>query len=212
MKTSRSVTIGVDFDNTLVSYDALIYKVAVERGLVDVQTAPIKKCVRDSIWKLPGGDIEWQKMQALVYGPRIHEAIPAPGSIRFFYECGRNDSKLKIVSHKTEFANYDQTGTNLRTAALAWLTQHGFLGIMESSITHDDVYFESTRVEKIKRIKDLGCDYFIDDLEETFLEESFPAGVEKLLYSVNVPGFVPSGVRIAGDWETIIEHIFDRES
>ncbi len=31
-----------------------------------------------------------------------------------------------IVSHKTEYAGYDETRTNLRTAALEWMTSHHF--------------------------------------------------------------------------------------
>lgn len=209
MKTYQSITIGVDFDNTLVSYDDLIFRVAIERGLIGLQTAPIKKCVRDSVWRLPSGEIEWQKMQAVVYGPRINEAVPAPGSIRFLKECARHGLKVKIVSHKTDFANYDETGTNLRCAALSWLIQHEYFEASALNLTHDDVYFESTRKEKLSRIGNLGCNIFIDDLEETFLEESFPVGVEKLLYSLVVPESLPDGVRLAGDWVRITDHLFN---
>lgn len=207
MKRGQSVTIGVDFDNTLVSYDNLIHQVAVDRSLIGLQTDPSKKWVRDSIRGLPGGEIEWQKVQALVYGPRIGEAIPAQGVAEFLEACARHGVKVNIVSHKTEFANYDETGTNLRCAAVSWLEQHRFFDTSSFNLSRNDVYFETSRREKLDRIGQLGCTHFIDDLEETFLEESFPASVQKLLYSPQ-PASVPAGVHLAGDWRRITDHLF----
>ena len=123
----QPISVGVDFDNTLVSYDSLIHLVAIERGLIGPGIKPSKKLVRDSIRKLPDGETEWQKVQALVYGPRIKEAIPAEGATEFLEECFRHGVKVNIISHKTEFASYDETDTNLRSAAMSWLEQHRFL-------------------------------------------------------------------------------------
>lgn len=147
-------------------------------------------------------------MQALVYGPRIGEAAPAPGSAEFLEECTRNGLKVNIVSHKTEFANYDETGTNLRCAAMSWLEQHRFFDSPSYGLSRDDVYFESTRKDKLDRIRQLGCTHFIDDLEETFLEESFPPRVLKLLYSSQSPVPTPDYVHLAGDWRRITDHLF----
>jgi hypothetical protein len=77
------------------------------------------------------------------------------------------------VSHKTQFANYDTTETDLRKGALKWLDRAGSSYGTDRSFRRD-VYFESTRVDKINRIRSLGCTHFIDDLEETFREPSFP--------------------------------------
>ena len=38
-------------------------------------------------------------------------------------------------------------------------------------LTEGDVFFNSTREEKIERIANLRCTDFIDDLEETFLKK-----------------------------------------
>ena len=204
----QSITVGVDFDNTLVCYDTLFYRVAVERGLIRSQTSPIKKLVRDSIRELPEGEIEWQKLQAVVYGPRIGEATPAPGSSEFLEKCARHNIKVKIISHKTEYANYDETGTNLRHAAVSWLEQHRFFDGPSCGLSKGDVYFESTRKDKLDRIGRLGCTHFIDDLEEIFLEESFPTGVATLLYAPTSLTSVPATVEVAGDWRQLTEHLF----
>lgn len=208
---SEPLVIGIDFDNTLAIYDELLHRLAVERGLIQPQTGPSKRLVRDSIRELPEGEIEWQKLQALVYGPRIGEAAPAPGSAEFFEECSRNGVKVNIVSHKTEFANYDETGTNLRGAALSWLEQHRFFDSQSYGLSRDDVYFESTRREKLDRIRRLACTHYIDDLEETFLEESFPPGVSKLLYSTEIPMLTPAYVHLVGDWRRITDNFFHAE-
>jgi len=205
----RKISVGVDFDNTLVNYDNLIHLVAEERGLIGPGIKPRKKLVRDSIRNLPDGETEWQKIQALVYGPRIGEAIPSKGVTEFLEECFQHGVKVRIVSHKTKFASYDETGTDLRSASLSWLEQHLLLGSASYGLTVDDIYFESTRKKKINRIEKLGCTHFIDDLEETFLEQSFPDTVKKLLYSPHLPAPEVLNVELAGTWKQMTEHLFN---
>lgn len=204
----QSISVGVDFDNTLVSYDTLIHLVAECRGLIGPETAARKKLVRDSIRQLPNGETEWQKIQALVYGPRIGEATPSEGATEFLKQCVRHGVKVNIVSHKTEFASYDETGTNLRSAAMSWLEQHRFLDSDSYGLTGNDIYFESTRRNKVERIGKLGCTHFIDDLEETFLEQDFPSQVKKLLYSPLSDRTTTAHIDLTGDWSTMTEHLF----
>ena len=175
--------VGIDFDNTLVTYDALIHQAAVERGLIEPGTDAGKRSVRDRIRLLPDGEIEWQKVQGLVYGPRMAQARIMPGAVDFIRECRARGWPAYIVSHKTEFAGYDDTRTNLRDAAALWMTSQGFFGADGLGFSRDQVFFEATRDAKIERIRILGCTHFIDDLEEVFLEPSFPAGVRTFLFS-----------------------------
>ena len=201
-------SVGVDFDNTLVDYDNLIHRVAMERGLVGPGPTQGKKHVRDAIRELEDGEVLWQKVQALVYGPRMPEATISPGAMDFLRACSANQVKVSVVSHKTEFANYDETGTNLRSAALAWLEANRLLDIKNSGLSVAAVYFESTRQEKLERILRLGCSHFIDDLEETFLEKTFPETVEKILYNPQNSEFPTPGVKLAGNWQRITEYLF----
>ena len=55
---------------------------------------------------------------------------------------------------------------NLRQAALGWMTAQGFFGTSGFAVPAENVFFESTRAEKLARIAALGCTHFIDDLEE----------------------------------------------
>ena len=201
--------IGIDFDNTLVTYDNLIHAVAVDRDLIHPGTEKSKRHIRDAIRLLPGGEIEWQKVQAEVYGPRMAEAKPAPGAKTFLQACVRHHAKVYVISHKTEFANYDETGTNLRTAALSWIQQHCFFNTSTSGLSREDVYFASTRKEKLEQISRLKCTHFIDDLEETFLEDSFPADVERILYAPDATCSMRASVKLTGNWQQIMDYIFD---
>jgi hypothetical protein len=143
-----------------------------------------------------------------VYGPRIQEATPAPGAAAFLRRCAFDGVKVNIVSHKTELANYDETGTNLRSAAMSWMERHQFFDCLSFGLSPDDVYFESTRREKLERIAHLGCTHFIDDLEETFLEEAFPAQVRRIFYSPQGREPVCANIDLAGNWDRITDYFF----
>lgn len=200
--------IGMDFDNTVVDYEALWSRLAVERGLMPPGAEHGKKAIRDRIRQLPLGELEWQKLQALVYGSRIDEATTAPEVQAFFDCCRREQVRVCIISHKTPYATMDETGINLREAALAWMRDQRFFEADGLGLSQTDVYFESTRREKLARIGMTGCTHFIDDLEETFQEESFPPNVDKILYSPYATASLP-GVRVLRTWRDIREYVFD---
>lgn len=199
--------IGVDFDNTIVSYDQLIYDLALARNLIPPHLEKSKKSMRDHIRRLPGGEIEWQKIQAQIYGKLIHRAKLIDGVLSFFSRCRDGGHKIYIVSHKTLFANYDNERINLRDAAMSWMVQHGLLNSGSSGLCAGDVYFESTREDKIKRVASLNCTHYIDDLEETFLESSFPPGVEKILFSPNRDTGPVENVRVFSNWRDIADYL-----
>ncbi|HUI07363.1 MAG TPA: phosphotransferase [Verrucomicrobiae bacterium] len=201
------MVIGVDFDNTIVSYDDLLRQLAQERGLIDTRSLTGKKSIRDRIRRLPDGEIEWQKLQALLYGSRMSEAQLIAGVPEFFRACRQRHVHAVIVSHKTERSGYDDTHANLREAALSWMKAHGFFDPDGLGLRPEDVHFASTRAEKIEAIKRLGCTVFVDDLEETYLEPSFPPEIEKVLFAPHGHPPLP-GVHVCRSWSDIREHVF----
>lgn len=209
MTTAARPVIGLDFDNTIVTYDALIHQTALQRGLIAPGTDPGKRAVRDHIRRMPAGDIEWQKVQALVYGPMMDAAQLVDGVGAFVRSCRQACLPVYIVSHKTEFAGYDETGTNLRDAALRWMESRGFFDAAGLGFSREHVFFESTREAKIARIRDLGCTLFVDDLEEVFSEPSFPADVTKILFAPERPDADPGGTVVLSSWQAIHTHVFD---
>ncbi len=201
--------IGIDFDNTLVSYDDIICSIAVQQGLIAPGTGKSKKDVRDRIRQLPQGDIEWQKLQTIVYGTRMAEASLIDGVSEFFDSCKRYHIRIYVISHKTEYVKLGEASINLRTAALAWMKKNKFFVPEGLGLSYQDVYFEWTRGEKIERIKTLKCTHFIDDLEELFLENSFPGDVEKILYAPHMRELPLPGIRLISSWREMGEHFFD---
>ncbi|WP_262048959.1 phosphotransferase family protein [Bradyrhizobium sp. Bra78] len=127
--------------------------------------------------------------------------------MEFFEAAHRRGLSLFIVSHKTRFANYDETRADLREGALRWMEARGFFEQDRSGLVRPNVFFADTRAEKIARIGMLGCTVFIDDLEEVFVDPAFPGDVSRVLFtSGNAP--VGSGAIIAkATWADITRHV-----
>lgn len=197
--------IGIDFDNTIVCYDELFHRCALERGLVPPGTPKSKSAVRGCLWSLPDGNTPWTELQGIVYGKRMSEAPPCPGALDFFSLCRDRAVRVSIVSHKIEFPTLGPR-VNMREAALKWIGEHGLYA--DRQAVHRHVYFESSREAKITRIRDLGCTHFIDDLAEVFRDRSFPEGVEKILYATDARLDLSEsrGVKVFSNWPAIIQY------
>lgn len=205
---SSELRIGVDFDNTIVSYDEVFCRAARIRGLVAPSFTGRKQAVRNAIRNLPGGELQWQRLQGQVYGKGIAEASLITGFDSFLRCCGAFDCKVIVVSHKTEYGHYDPERVNLRTAALDWMTSQGLFGDA-SIIKRESVYFESTRAEKLQRIATLSLTHFIDDLEEVLDDPGFPKDVARILFSDGEQGR-PAPYLVCPTWQDIERHIFDK--
>ncbi len=199
--------VGVDLDNTIICYDGLFHRLAVERGLVSFGFQPSKKLIRDRIRERTDGEIEWQKLQAEAYGPRIGEASVFPGVRDFFETASARGVRTFIVSHKTRHASYGPPGVSLREAAVGFLRAEGLLDCLRDQDT--DVFFADTRSGKCRRIETLCCATFVDDLLETFREPEFPRTTERLLFDpLNVYSESLPERRFAS-WAAITKHVFD---
>lgn len=207
-----TATIGIDFDNTIVSYDELMYRAARARQLIDGSTERSKRAIRDAVRRLNDGEVEWQKLQALVYGPLMRDARTTDGAGEFIRWCRDAGMDVFIISHKTEYAGYDETSTNLRTAALDWMAAHRFFDTDGLALSRSAVYFESTRLDKIARIASTRCSYFIDDLEEVFLEPSFPSNVQKILYSPGAQAEANCSAIVMQSWRALRDYLVDRRA
>lgn len=200
--------IGVDFDNTIVCYDALFHRAAVERALVPKSVPATKNAVRDYL-RRAGREDAWTALQGEVYGARLAEADPFPGALDFFRFCRSARISVRIVSHKTRrpFLGAEH---DLHAAARAWLTQHGFFATDDIGLAEGDAFFELTKPEKIARIASSGCTAFIDDLPEILGDPAFPAGVARLLFDPTNAHELPPDTRRCRSWTELREHLFAR--
>ena len=103
------MVIGVDFDNTIVCYDELFHRIAVERGLAPADLEPRKNEVRDFL-RNAGQEAAWTELQGYVYGPGMAEAPVFSGAIEFFVRAKRSELPIYIISHKTRNPVVGQIG------------------------------------------------------------------------------------------------------
>ncbi len=199
-----SPTIGIDFDNTIVSYDEVCYQLALEQGLIPKELAHTKNAVRDYL-RQQGKEQRWTEFQGHLYGPGIIKALPFPGVLEFINDCKRRNIKVYIISHKTKYPflgpKYD-----LHEHAGHWLEKHG----LRSNEDHEQtIFLELTQEEKIKRIKSEGCTHFIDDLPEIFKHQLFPENVEKILFNpqTKMKNF-PHQITVSHHWDEIKNYFF----
>ena len=203
---SVGLRIGLDFDNTIITYDDVFLSTARERGLVGADFTGRKQAIRDAIRLLPDGELSWQKLQGQVYGKGLAQASMFEGVDAFLRRCRLNKVPVVIVSHKTEFGHHDPDRVNLRDAARDWMTAHGFFHANGFGIAPDAVYFEATRQDKLARIAQLECTHFIDDLEEVLSDPAFPPGVERILFTEGRPASAP--YIVCPTWRDIEERVF----
>lgn len=172
--------VGIDFDNTIVCYDDLLHRVAVEQGLIHRDLPAMKETVRDFLRQC-GKENSWIELQGYIYGIGIQEATAFPGVQEFLARCVTHKIQVRIISHKTR-RPFRGPECDLHEAAHKWLESHGFYNSAKTGLSPDVVHFELTKQEKLDRIAKAGCTHFIDDLPEFFAEPAFPAGVERILF------------------------------
>lgn len=203
---SAALRIGIDFDNTIITYDDVFCATAKRGGLIGAGFSGGKQAVRDAIRQLPNGELAWQRLQGQVYGKGIGQATLVAGVAEFLHRCKVQGATAIIVSHKTEHGHFDADRVNLRTAALDWMSTKGLLNERDA-IPPGNIYFESTRAEKLKRIGALSLTHFIDDLPEVLTDPEFPTGVKRILLSKDAqPPHAP--YVICPTWHDVERQVF----
>jgi hypothetical protein len=201
--------IGIDFDNTIINYQKAFLAAATGSDLLPKNFNGAKQAIRDHIRLLPDGEREWMRLQGVVYGAGISGATLIDGVVDFLNRCRGAGASVFIVSHKTEYGHFDTSGISLRKAALGWMERQGVFDKQGCALTLDNVYFESTRAEKLARIDALGCTHFIDDLEEVLDDPGFPRGVTRILFADGSPPTKPLPYSVCVNWHQIAELVFD---
>jgi len=200
--------IGLDFDNTIVCYDRLFHRLAMERGFVPCELPATKRSVRAHL-RSNGLEEEWTMIQGIAYGPRISDAEPFPGVKEFLGQCHSRGIDVAIVSHKTRYP-YRGEKYDLHTAAHTFLNRHGFYESRRTGLSSERVYFECSLGQKLERIGSLGCAAFVDDLPEVLAEPAFPAGTHKILFD---PGGIDDGdqgYECVTSWASCADHLLSR--
>jgi len=196
--------IGVDFDNTLVSYDAVFHHVALERDLIPLDLPATKLAVRDHLRENGLEDL-WTEMQGHVYGTRMEDVVPYPGALEFLTWMRARGFSLSIVSHKTRHPVRGDRH-DLHQAARGWITKW-LVNQAQPLIHQSAAFFELTKTEKLARIGSLDLDWFIDDLPELLLAEEFPSGTSRILFRPDGLQQLDDSLVVCRSWVNIQQHI-----
>lgn len=200
-----TLRVGLDFDNTLIDYDAAFAAEAVRQGGLRAGEASGKAEVKRRLLAGPGGERAWMRVQGQVYGARIGEGRLIAGVARFLETARDRGAAVHVVSHKTRYGHFDEARTDLRTAALGWMRGQGFFdrfGLDEAA-----VYFADTRDEKVARIAALDLEVFVDDLPEVLGHPAFPASIRRIHFAPDGAA-TPDGALACRDWDRIHDVVF----
>lgn len=200
--------IGIDFDNTIACYDNLFPKIATQLGLVRDKICLSKNDVKENLLQQNDGDLIWQKLQGKVYGKYMLQAEIFPGFYEFLCLSKLRGVDIFIVSHKSEFGHFDEEKIPLRKQALKWLEKQEVINKERWSISQNNIFFESTRKDKIKRIKLLQCTHFIDDLS-VVLKEIDSANIQKIWFNTSCQTSMEKSINEFPSWRQITNYLYN---
>ncbi|MBT9548967.1 MAG: haloacid dehalogenase-like hydrolase [Candidatus Sericytochromatia bacterium] len=178
--------IGLDFDNTLVSYDQLFWELAREQHGLPEHIPVHKQAVRDYL-RQQNQEEAWIYLQGEVYGGQMHRAAAFPGVAEFILKALNQGHELFIVSHKTR-QPFRGPAYDLHAAARHWLE------LQHWGLPPEQAYFELSKEAKRDRIAALAVDLFVDDLPEFLDLEGFPAQTQRILFD-------PARLTPPGPWQ-----------
>ena len=193
------IKLGLDFDNTLIDYDEVFYKIAFQKGLIPKSIDRNKASVRTYLVN-KNREEEFILLQGEVYGSKILEAKQSEGMFETLNLLKNNGVELIIVSHKTKYP-YTGEKYNLHNAAKDWLVKNKFFDSDYLAMDEKNVFFEVTKEKKINRIHQLKINFFIDDLESIL--HLISDDVQKILYNPNNIKPKLQGIKELNKWREL---------
>ena len=189
--------IGIDLDNTIINYQNSFNKFLKEKNIYFKLINKKKiKYISNNSSKIKN----WTQAQEEIYGKYIVFAKPYKYFKNFEKFAVKNKIKLFIVSHKTKFSQFSKK-YNLHSQSNKWLKKN-------ISKEMYKIYYVKTVDQKIKKIKYLNPDYFIDDLIEIFNHKNFPEKIKKIHFSkIKVGNFCTFS-----NWDKIKKYINQNET
>ena len=173
----NKIKLAIDLDNTIINYDDLFYK-AAKNTLSIRSNIKNKENIKKLIIK-KYSEKKWTEVQSAVYSQRIFQSKIFPGFITEIKKLSKY-CEIFIVSHKTLWPIYGKK-INLHNKTKEFLKKKKISFCKNSLIKNENIFFETTKEKKIKRIERIKPDYFIDDLESIL--KSIPKSINKILFN-----------------------------
>ncbi|MBQ4846330.1 HAD family hydrolase [Pseudoalteromonas sp. MMG005] len=172
--------IGIDFDNTIADYTGVFYNVALDLGWIPKETGNSKPAVKYYFIQ-QNQETRWTQLQGIVYGKEIHHARPYPHSLEVLKLLKEQGHTLFLVSHKTRYPIIGDK-VNFHNAATEWLSNNGFINSTDAPLELERLFFNETLKKKVRKIRELQCDAFIDDLQKIFNHTEYPHECKAILF------------------------------
>ena len=170
--------LGLDLDNTIVSYENVFRQAARERGIAVPAGVSAKNAVRDHYHRIGNPD-EFTRLQGFSYGPGMTAAEPYPAFLGVLEGLLALGWQVWIISHRTQHPILGPR-EDLHAAAQDWLARLGLFSGKSRRVA--GVHLEETREGKLARIRERGCTAFVDDLLEVLRHPGFPASCRGLWF------------------------------
>lgn len=71
----------------------------------------------------------------------------------------------------------------------------------------NQIYFEKSRILKIKRIASLGLTHYVDDLLEVLQEENFPQSTKSFWLSIEAKSLLSEKITVVQTLDSIIDYV-----
>jgi hypothetical protein len=193
--------IGFDFDNTIVNYDFVFTEIAKELQL-DCLHSP-KNSIKNYYEIQLGQPNSWKKVQFKVYCELISKIPASDNFIILLYWLIDNKHDIFIISHKTKYIKINNKNLNLREPAKKWIDKN--IPIFNK----ERIFFESSAVAKVRKIKSLNLDFYVDDLLTILNHRQFPIITKKILF--NSPLLELNDIYVASTWDEVKSFIIDEK-
>ena len=191
--------LGLDFDNTLIDYDEVFFKLALEKNFIPPSINKDKKSVRKFFIDNNIED-EFINLQGEVYGLKVLEAKQSFGMFEALRSLKNDNYELIIVSHKTKYP-YSGKKYDLHKAASNWLEVNKFFDQNGLAMKRENVYFEITKEDKISRIEQLDISFYIDDLQSIL--NMIKPSIKRILYSPKFKEKIDKDFYLLENWENL---------
>jgi hypothetical protein len=193
--------IGFDFDNTIVNYDFVFSQIANELNLEYLDSP--KNAIKNYYEIELGQPDSWKKVQFKVYCELISKIAPCDNFITFLNCLIENKHDFFIVSHKTQNIKINNTNLNLRDPAKKWIEKN--IPIFNK----ERIFFESSAVAKVRKIKLLRLDFYVDDLLTILNHSQFPLVTKKILFNSCLLEL--NDIYVARNWHEVKTYIIDED-
>ena len=194
--------IGLDFDNTIACYNQAIEVLAEKRFELPREIPRTKQGVKEYL-RTNGREEEWTTFQGELYGPGMQCAKPFEGAITAMKLLNSYGHQLMIISHRSRFP-YAGQQHDLHEAAHRWIKENlQKSSLFEEKTNVKNVHFLETREEKLKLIKQLSCEVFVDDLPEVLSSPSFASNIRAILFDPSGIAILPAKADRISSWEEL---------